>query len=79
MPSILFVASRGSDDPTMATFPFEMAVGAAKGGNEVHLALLNEAVYLVKDEVVGELQGFGCSPFKEVLEETVDFKIPIYV
>ena len=79
MPSILFVASRGSDDPTMATFPFEMAVGAAKEGHEVHLALLNEAVCLMRDEVVEELQGFGCSPFRDVLAETVDYKIPIYV
>jgi predicted peroxiredoxin len=79
MASILFVASRGSDDPTMATFPFELAVGAAKAGRDAHVALLGESVYLMKDPVAEELQGFGCPPFIEVLSEAIKHRIPVYV
>ena len=79
MSTILFVGTHGSDDPTMATFPFELAVGAAREGHNAQIALLADAVYLVKDPVAGELHGFGCPPFKEVLSEAVEHNIPVYV
>jgi predicted peroxiredoxin len=79
MTRMLFVASRGSDDPTMATFPFELAIGAVKEGHEAAVALLGEAVTLMKDPVAEELHGFGCLPFREVLAETIEHGIPVYV
>jgi predicted peroxiredoxin len=79
MASILLVASRGSDDPTMATFPFELAVGAVKAGHEACVALLGESVYLMKDPVAEELHGFGCPPFREILAEAIRHRVPVYV
>lgn len=79
MASILYVATRGSDDPTMATFPFEIAVGAAQEGHEVSIALLGEAVVTMKDEVAEELHGFGTPPLREILPEVVRHGIPVYV
>ncbi len=79
MSSILFVGTHGSDDPTMATFPFELAVGAAREGHEAKIALLGDAVYMMKDPVAGELHGFGCPPFKEVMAEVIEHRIPVYV
>ncbi len=79
MAQLLFVASRGSDDPTMATFPFEIAVGAAEEGHMAQIALLGESVVLMKDSVANELHGFGCAPFNEVLPEVIRHGIPIYV
>jgi predicted peroxiredoxin len=79
MSTILFVGTHGSDDPTMATFPFELAVGAAQEGHQAKVALLSEAVVLMKDAVADELHGFGCPPFKEVLAQVIEHKIPVYV
>ena len=79
MSTILFVGTHGSDDPTMATFPFELAVGAVKEGHEAAIALLAEAVVLMKTPVAEELHGFGCPPFENVLAEVMEHGIPVYV
>lgn len=79
MSTILFVGTHGSDDPTMATFPFELAVGAAQEGHEAQVALLADAVYLMKDAVAEELHGFGCPPFRDVLSDIIKHEIPVYV
>jgi len=79
MQEILFVGTHASDDPTMATFPFEMAVGAVQEGQRAVIALIGEAVHLMKEAVAGELHGFGCPPFREVLAEVIRYEIPIYV
>jgi uncharacterized protein involved in oxidation of intracellular sulfur len=79
MSSILFVGTHGSDDPTMATFPFELAVGAAKEGHEAKVALLGEAVTMMRNPVADELHGFGCPPFRQVMAEVIEYGIPVYV
>jgi len=79
MSSLLFIATRGSNDPTMATFPFELAVGAVEEGHEARIALLGESVVLMKGPVAAELDGFGCEPFGEVLSQVIGHRIPIYV
>ncbi len=79
MSSLLFIATRGSDDPTMATFPFEFAVDAVVEGNEASIALIGESVVLMKDPVADELDGFGCKPFAEVMPKVIEHQIPIYV
>ena len=79
MSSLLFVATRGSDDPTMATFPFELAAGAVSEGHEARIALLGESVVLMRDTVAAELDGFGCEPFAGVLSQVIKHQIPVYV
>jgi predicted peroxiredoxin len=79
MSNLLFVATRGSDDPTMATFPFELAVGAVKEGHKAQIALLGESVVTMRTEVSEEMHGFGCQPLREVLAEVIEHRIPIYV
>jgi uncharacterized protein involved in oxidation of intracellular sulfur len=79
MAAILFVGTHGSDDPTMATFPFELAVGAVREGHRAQIALLSEAVVLMKNAVAEELRGFGCPPFKDVLYQVIKHEIPVHV
>ena len=79
MSRILFVASHASDDPTLATLPFELAVGATKEGHEAEVALLGESVNMMKNPVAEELHGFGCPVFREVLSEVIEHHIPVYV
>ena len=79
MNKILITLTKGTNDPVMAALPLEIAVAAAAKGHDVAIALLNEAVYLMKSEVTDELRAMGCTPMKDVLTDVVKHKIPIHV
>lgn len=79
MASELFIGLHGSDDPTIATFPFLMASGALDAGIQTAIILLGEAVVLMKDEVVNSVQGVGFPPLKELMAKVVAAKVPIYI
>jgi len=79
MESVLFVATRGSEDPVLATFPYDLAVGASRAGYRSAVALLGEAVLTVRPDVVEVIEGAGLPPLRELLREVRDFGIPVYV
>jgi uncharacterized protein len=58
-------ASHGSDDPTKATLPFITAVGAIGADKECTIALVGEAVSLVKDAIAKSIHGVGFPPLPE--------------
>ncbi len=65
MGKLLYVGTYGTDDPTRATFPFISASGALKRGHEPSIALMGEAVYLMKGEVVDKVGGVGFPPIAQ--------------
>ena len=79
MAKILAVATHGTDDPTKSTFAFITAVGALGAGKEVSIALLGEAVYLVKEGVAKTVHGIGFPPLPELIEKVVKGNVPVYV
>ena len=79
MAKILAVATHGTDDPTKSTFAFITAVGALGAGKEVAIALLGEAVYLLKEGVADTVHGVGFPPLPELMEKVVQGKVPVYV
>ena len=79
MESILFIATRGSEDPVLATFPYDLAVGAARAGYRTAVALLGESVTTVRPEVVEVIEGTGVPPLREVVREARELGIPVYV
>ena len=79
MNKILITLTKGTNDPVMATLPLEIAATSAAKGHDVSIALLNEAVHLMKTEVTDELRAMGCAPMKDVLADVIKRKIPIYV
>jgi predicted peroxiredoxin len=79
MAKILVVATHGTNDPTKATFAFITAVGALGAGKEVGIALLGEAVYLVKEGVANTVHGVGFPPLPELIEKVVKGNVPVYV
>jgi len=79
MAKILAVATHGTDDPTKSTFPFITAVGALGAGKEVGIALLGEAVYLVKEGVANTVHGVGFPPLSELIEKVIKGNGPVYV
>jgi predicted peroxiredoxin len=55
MAKILAVATHATDDQTKSSLAFITAVGALGAGKEVSIALLGEAVYLVKEAVASSV------------------------
>ena len=75
----LFIGMHGSEDPTKATLPFLLASGALDAGHEPAIILVGDAGVLMNDTVADNVQGIGFPPFKELLAEVIQNKVPIYV
>ncbi len=79
MASMLFVATHATDNPFKAITPFEMAAVAADSGHEVSMALLGDAVFLMKEQIAEGLKSLGVTTFKEALESVISRGIPVFV
>jgi predicted peroxiredoxin len=79
MAKILAVASHGSDDPTKATLAFITAVGAIGADKACTIALVGEAVSLVKDAIAKSIHGVGFPPLPELITKVVQSKVPVFV
>ena len=79
MAKLLYVGTRGTDDPTQATFPFLMAKGAIDAGHEAGIILMGESAPLIKDQIAQQVHGVGIAPLKELLDFVMDHKVPITV
>jgi predicted peroxiredoxin len=79
MAKILYFGTAGSDDPTRAGFPFNFAMGALDAGHQPEIFLAGEAAYLMKDSVLGVVQPVAMPPLKDMLDELIAQRVPIYV
>ena len=52
MVNVLFVLTRGLEDPTRVTLTFQLAKAAREGGNAVAVFLTDDAVFLAKQGMV---------------------------
>jgi len=76
---ILFHVLVGSESPTRACFPFLQAINHKERGDEVSIALVGDAVVLIRDAVIGSVVPVGWPPLKGTFEKVVQYGIPIYV
>ena len=79
MTKILYAGTYGTDDPTRATMPFLFAAGALDKGYEAEVALMGEAVILLKEGVIEALHGVGFPPLKQIYDKIIEAKVPIHV
>ncbi len=79
MARIVIAASKGTDDPTMATLPFIASKAAKEQGHDVILWLQGEAVVLARKGMVDGVQGVGLPALKVVANTVELLKIPIWV
>jgi predicted peroxiredoxin len=79
MARILYLGTAGSDDPTRAGLPFNFAMGALDAGHQPEIFLAGEAAYLMKDSVLGAVQPVAMPALKEMLDELIAQKVPLYV
>ncbi|RMH35894.1 MAG: sulfur reduction protein DsrE [Nitrospirae bacterium] len=79
MARFVVAASKGTDDPTMATLPFIAAKAAKEQGHEVILWLQGEAVVLARRGVVDAVHGVGLPPLKEIAEAVRGAGVALWV
>lgn len=79
MASMLFHGFHGSENPTMACFPFLQALANKERGDQVQIALAGDAVVLMKDAVINSVVPVGWPPLKETFQKVRDAGIPISV
>lgn len=79
MARILYVGTAGSHDPTRAALPFNFAMGALDAGHQPEIFLAAEAVYLMKESVTDAVMPVAMPALKEMVDEVVAQRVPIFV
>lgn len=79
MAKLLYFGTAGSDDPTRAGFPFQFALGALDAGHQAEIYLAGEAVYLMKGTIADAVMPVAMPPLRELLDEVVAQRVPIFV
>jgi predicted peroxiredoxin len=79
MARILSVASHATDDPTKASLAFVTAIGAVGAEKECTIALVGEAVTMVKEAFAKSIHGVGFPPLTELIAKVVQARIPVFV
>jgi predicted peroxiredoxin len=79
MARVLSVATHATDDPTKASLAFITAVGAMGADKECTIALVGEAVTIVKEAIAKGIHGVGFPPLTELIARVVQAKIPVFV
>ena len=79
MGKLLYVGTYGTDEVTRATMPFIGASGALDAGHEPSIVLMGEAVYLMKDDITDSVDGVGFPKLRQLFDEIVGAKVPVYV
>jgi uncharacterized protein involved in oxidation of intracellular sulfur len=79
MAQFVIAASKGADDPTMASLAFMASKSAKEQGHDVILWLQGEAVVLARKGMVDGVTGVGLPALKVVANAVQLLKIPIWV
>jgi predicted peroxiredoxin len=79
MARILYLGTAGSDDPTRAGFPFQWAIGARDAGHDAEIFLAGEATYLMKKTVADAIVPVAMPAMRELIDEVVAQRVPIFV
>jgi uncharacterized protein involved in oxidation of intracellular sulfur len=79
MTKLIIAASKGTDDPTMATLAYIAAKVATDEGHQVVLWLQGEAVVLARKGIAEGVQGVGLKPLKELAIALESSGVPLWV
>ena len=79
MATMLFVGTNGSEDPTNAVLPFLSANGAVEAGHEPQIALIGDAVVLMRDVVAGNVQPVGWPALDDLIATAIQNETPIHI
>ena len=78
MSSLLVHVTHGPEAPTRTALACLVAKAAVDDGHDVTMFFAGDAVYLLKDEVVGSLVGIGTGALADSLPALVEAGVPIF-
>lgn len=78
-PSILIHLSQGPENPTVAALAFLIAQTAVEDGHEVTLFLAGDAVQLMRNDVLNNLEGLGTGILKDHYDVLADAGCDFYL
>jgi len=77
---LLYIVSKGMDDPTLASVPLHIAAnGSLEVGQDVSVVLVGDATDLVIGDNAQLLEGVGVPPARELLSKLKEHEVPVYV
>jgi len=77
---LLYIVSKGMDDPTLASVPLHVAAnGSLEVGQDVSVVLVGDATDLVVGDNAERLEGVGVPPARELLGKLKEHEVPVYV
>jgi predicted peroxiredoxin len=77
---ILYLATSGSNEPTMASIPLHIAAnGSVETGQQCAVALAGDATELILQDTADRIEGVGVPPARELLRKLLDNEVPVYV
>ncbi len=76
--SILVHLTHGPEHPTRAALAFNVAHSAVQEGYEVTVFLAGDAVQLLRDGVLDQLQGLGTGTLRELYDGLAGADVPFY-
>jgi predicted peroxiredoxin len=77
---LLYLATSGAGDPTRASIPLHIAAnGSVEAGQECAVALVGDAVELVRRETAEGVEGVGIPPARQLFQKLRDNQVPVYV
>jgi predicted peroxiredoxin len=76
----VYIASRGINDPTLASVPFHLAVnGSVAVGHDTAVVLVGDAAELVLAENAETVEGVGLPPLRDLIAKVREHEVPVYV
>ncbi len=77
---LLYIVSKGMDDPTLASVPLHIAAnGSLEVGQDVSVVLVGDATDLVIGDNAERMEGVGVPPARELLGKLKEHEVPVYV
>ena len=77
---LLYIVTKGIDDPTLASVPLHIAAnGSLEVGQEVSVVLAGDATDLVVGDNAENVEGVGVPPMRELVSKLKEHQVPVYV
>jgi predicted peroxiredoxin len=77
---LLYIVSKGMDDPTLASVPLHIAAnGSVDLGQEVWVVLAGDGTELAVGDNAERMEGVGVPPARELLTKLREHEVPVYV
>jgi predicted peroxiredoxin len=77
---LLYIVSKGMNDPTLASVPLHIAAnGSLEVGQDVSVVLAGDATDLVIGDNAQRMEGVGVPPVRDLLSKLKEHGVPVYV